>query len=416
MSTTVCSGCGAPLQTEFPDQPGYVPVSALAREQAVCRRCFRITHYGEFSHSVVPPQEYERQLGTIVSHPGTVMYVLDVFDIPASLVSGLERFVQSSRVVLVVNKVDLLPVDVNYLYLTKWIEQTIRHTGVNPADVVFVSAKSDIGIELLMDSVTVPGTDRVYVVGMANVGKSSILNRWLQHAGSGKQPVFTVSKVPGTTLGLSAVDVTQPTGGTVSVVDTPGLIREGGITHFLCPDCLQSVVPSSRLRPRVYQLNPGQTLFFGNAARLDFVAGVRQGVVCYVSNDLVIHRTKLENAQSFQDLHQEDILRVPCAGCRQSLPWGAPTDVATASQTPQSSRQLRSVRSSQTARQSPRQESKVLMVPRSGCDVTLPGLGWIALSGRPFTGKLWLPSSMSPSTRPRLIGSLNRPASKGYRA
>ena len=37
-----CEGCGVLLQTEYPEKPGYVPLTALEREHPICRRCFRI--------------------------------------------------------------------------------------------------------------------------------------------------------------------------------------------------------------------------------------------------------------------------------------------------------------------------------------------------------------------------------------
>ncbi|MFG0935037.1 ribosome biogenesis GTPase YqeH, partial [Staphylococcus sp. 231237_7MaSpsaltlick] len=42
-----CIGCGAPLQSEDPDAPGYVPEHNLFREDVICKRCFRLKNYNE---------------------------------------------------------------------------------------------------------------------------------------------------------------------------------------------------------------------------------------------------------------------------------------------------------------------------------------------------------------------------------
>lgn len=388
MTEQICVGCGAPLQSEFPNQPGYLPRSALERNAPVCRRCFRITHYGEFSRNVVPDAEYDRQVERIREHPGIVLYVLDVFDLSGSLVRNLDRYVQGSRVVLIVNKVDLLPVDINYLHLTDWIRQTVQKSGVDPEDVIFTSASSDIGIDVVVDALAASAADTAYVVGMANVGKSSLLNRLLQHLDEGEVR-FTVSKVPGTTLGMSGFDVTLPQGKTSRLVDTPGLIHGTRLSDVLCESCLVQAVPSTRLRPRIFQLNPEQTLFLGNAARFDFVAGVRQSVVCYVSNDLVVHRTKLERADAFMAEHQDDILQVPCPSCRAALGDFRPRRLA-------------------ASREYQETYPESLKIRPIGADIALPGLGWIALSGQPVVADLWLPKAIRPVIRPRLIGQLNR--------
>ncbi|TIH60269.1 ribosome biogenesis GTPase YqeH, partial [Klebsiella pneumoniae] len=40
--TLKCIGCGAPLQSENKNAPGYVPEHNLFREDVICRRCFRL--------------------------------------------------------------------------------------------------------------------------------------------------------------------------------------------------------------------------------------------------------------------------------------------------------------------------------------------------------------------------------------
>ena len=55
-------------------------------------------------------------------------------------------------------------------------------------------------------------------------------------------------------------------------------------------------MPNKEIKQRVYQLNEGQTLFFGGLARIDYVSGGKRPLVCYFSNNLMIHRTKTEKA------------------------------------------------------------------------------------------------------------------------
>jgi len=41
----VCPGCGAFLQSDDPEAPGFVPEGLKPRQGLVCRRCFRLVHY-----------------------------------------------------------------------------------------------------------------------------------------------------------------------------------------------------------------------------------------------------------------------------------------------------------------------------------------------------------------------------------
>lgn len=386
-----CQGCGTIVQTEHADQPGYLPQSALTRSEIVCQRCYRMTHYGEFSRQVVNPAAYEREITTIEAKPGLVLYVLDVFDLAGSMATGLVRALRGSEVHLIVNKVDLLPAEVDSAQLMQWIRAEVANRGVKASGVHFVSAERGTGVADLLRWLEAKRHDTIYVVGMANVGKSTLLNRLKGLISGGKDASLTVSLVPGTTLGTIKMTWQLRNRRTVSVSDTPGLIRGDRLTDYLCSDCLKVVVPSRQMKPRVFQLRPGQSLWFGNVCRFDFMAGVPQSVVCYVSNDLVIHRTKVERAQEIGEQHPDDLLKVPCPACRAQL---GPLHELALGTGPALKRWDDSV--------------QALEIQDSGADVVLPGLGWMTLSGREMEARIWLPIDLMPTTRPRLIGALNR--------
>lgn len=380
----VCTGCGAPLQSESPDLPGFIPETAAARNEPVCQRCFRIRHYGEFSPIHVSETEYEQEVRRVLADPGHVLYVVDVFDLPGSRIPQMGRWLRGKSVWFIANKIDLLPAEVRPDKLWPWLDSEMAKEGITPERHFAISAETGQGVAELERAIAESPEQRWVVLGMANVGKSTLLNR-LFHLWMGTSPL-TISRQPGTTLGAVAVKVAVE-GATRTVIDTPGLVQGRRIVDLLCPRCLKAVVPRSRLRPRVYQLQPGQTLWLGGVARFDFVDGPWQPFVVYVSNDLVVHRTKLEKATEFGARHADDLLRVPCATCRQRLGDLVMHPLIGG------------------AARAPRSMQGALRLPAGtrGGDVVVAGLGWIAQFGRPFTGRLWLPGGMEVQTRPRLI-------------
>ena len=58
----------------------------------------------------------------------------------------------------------------------------------------------------------------------------------------------------------------------------------------------------------VYQLNEGQTLFFGGLARFDYIRGDRRALFVIFQIDLTIHRTKLEKADELYEKHVGELL------------------------------------------------------------------------------------------------------------
>jgi 30S ribosome assembly GTPase len=313
-----CAGCGIPLQHENRETPGYVPASAMEREPAICQRCFRIKHYNEASSVTVDQDEFLRLLGGIASTDSLVVHIVDLFDFQGSLISGLQRFVGHNPILLVVNKIDLLPRVTNWNRIRNWVQQQARENGLKVVDVVLCSARRGIGFDRVVEAVANLRGDRdVHVVGATNVGKSTLINRLIKDY-SDLERELTVSRYPGTTL--DAVHIPLEDG--KHIVDTPGIVYESRLTELIPRRDLAALLPDKPLKPLTYQLNEKQTLFFGALARFDFLEGDKQSFTAYLSSGIPVHRTKLERADELYAEHKGKMLAPPDEeGLAELPPW-----------------------------------------------------------------------------------------------
>lgn len=345
-----CAGCGVRLQTESPDKPGYVPSSALDRSPVICRRCFRIRHYNDAASAAVDQDEFLRLLSGIAETNSLVVHIVDLFDFEGSVISGLQRFVGRNPVLLVVNKIDLLPKSTNWNRLRNWVQRQAKRLGLRPADVVLCSAAKRAGMDRVVDTIQALRGDRdVYVVGATNVGKSTLINRLIRDY-SDLDKELTVSRYPGTTL--DAIRIPLDDGR--SIIDTPGIVYPYRLTEAVPPGVLRQLLPERPLKPAVYQLNDRQTLFFGALARFDFVQGQPQSFTIYMSPSLRIHRTKLERADELLAEHRGGLLSPPSVEeLDEVAPWTRHT---------------------------------LRIAPGERTDISISGLGWIRVNGE--TGAL----------------------------
>lgn len=303
-----CSGCGIRLQTEDTGKPGYVPAKALERDPVICQRCFRIKNYNE-SSSVTPDQdEFLRLLGQIGMKDALVIHIVDLFDFQGSVIGGLQRFVGANPVLLAVNKTDLLPKVTNWNKIRNWVQKEAKELGLKVIDVVLCSAKQNQGFDRLLEAIEDQRGNRdVYVVGATNVGKSTLINR-LIHDYSDLDQELTTSRYPGTTLDM----INIPLDDGHYIVDTPGIMYPSRFTENVGAQDLGVLLPDKPLKPAVYQLNEGQTLFFGSFARFDFIQGTgHQSFTCFMSGGIPIHRTKLERADELFATHAGELLSPP---------------------------------------------------------------------------------------------------------
>lgn len=304
-----CIGCGAILQTENTDSMGYVPLSVLEKGiksgELYCQRCFRLRHYNEIADIELSDDDFLRLLNEIGQKDALIVNVVDIFDFNGSLIPSLHRFIGDNDLLLVANKRDILPHSLKIGRLMSWLKEQAAMNGIHPIDVRVISAKNQEDVRDLVVCIDELRQGReVYVIGVTNVGKSTLINAIIKLV-AGNSDVITTSRFPGTTLDKIEI----PLDDNSMLVDTPGIIHRGQMAHYLKAADLKLVSPKKEIKPKTYQLNCGQTLFLGGLARFDFIKGDKQGFVAYFDNELEIHRTKLEGANEFYEKHVGGLLK-----------------------------------------------------------------------------------------------------------
>lgn len=311
-----CIGCGVKIQTEDREAIGYAPTSALEKEDIICQRCFRLKHYNEVQDVNLTDDDFLKILNEIGKSDALIVKIVDIFDFNGSWLPGLHRFVGNNKILLVGNKVDLLPKSVKPNKLINWMKQEAKELGLRPEEVFLVSAEKGQFINEVAAAIDEyrEGKD-VYVVGCTNVGKSTFINRILKEV-TGEGDVITTSHFPGTTLDIIEIPLSDGK----ALVDTPGIINHHQMAHYVDKRDLKVITPKKEIKPKVYQLNEGQTLFFGGLARFDYITGGRRSFVCHFSNELTIHRTKLEKADDLYRNHAGELLTPPRMEDMESFP------------------------------------------------------------------------------------------------
>lgn len=311
MEELLCIGCGATIQTRDKDKLGYTPQSALDKGletgEVYCQRCFRLRHYNEITDVHISDDEFLKLLHEVGDSDALVVNVVDIFDFNGSVIPGLPRFVSGNDVLLVGNKKDILPKSVKASKVTHWLMERAHEEGMRPVDAILTSAQNRQSIKEVIEKIEEYRKGRdVYVVGVTNVGKSTLINAII-HEITGDKDIITTSRFPGTTL--DKIEIPLDDGS--YIYDTPGIIHRHQMAHYLSAKNLKYVSPKKEIKPKTYQLNPEQTLFLGGLGRFDFVSGDKQGFTAFFDNELKLHRTKLVGATAFYDKHVGTLLTPP---------------------------------------------------------------------------------------------------------
>ena len=247
-----CYGCGTPLQTIDPDALGYVDADALAvkaarrqRGMLTCARCRALAHGALVPGVAEPwskqetesvqaggregrdgatspprrlatPTELRSQLLGLANRSILVVMVVDLLDVPGSILARVRDLVGRNPVFLIGTRSDLLPPDAaSAPLLADWLVAAAARRKLTVAGAAIVSSRSGEGVPHAAAALRRARAGRdVVVVGAANVGKSAFVRAFMQDMASFDSPQFdaaaaavakrlpVASAVPGTTLGV----------------------------------------------------------------------------------------------------------------------------------------------------------------------------------------------------------------------
>lgn len=414
-----CPGCGAMLQTSDENNNGFIHPKAIntyieqekmfrdvsnimknkkastvitkpqlkilekyhkKQHSLTCQRCHNLSHY-KIIHDV-EIEDYTNKLKTLKTKDVLVLYIVDVFDLENSFIENLRELIGDKDIILVVNKIDLLPTNTNETQLEvrirKVIKSHLKLSGDSFAppvkDIVLLSAWSKWNFKKLGDTIEKHRHYRdVYIVGKTNVGKSTLTNSLVKYFGGSiveqtdsetqiERPFakVTESEFPGTTLNTVSLFIGSNKNGLKQrLLDTPGLKNDNLLINYLSPKEWKFVYPRKRIVPRYVIAEPGQSLFIGGLIRIDFVSNEvyreefkKITFVVYTSNLMPIHLTKTNKAETLIEKHLGKFLSPPSED-NTKLKMDVSSVFKFTSDT--------------------RKENAI--------DITLPGFGWISVNG-----------------------------------
>lgn len=354
----------------------------------VCHRCHALENLGvNGRRKVWSAPDFTEQLKALKEKKCVVVLVVDVTDFPGSMVYDLPGLVSmNNSVIIAVNKMDCIRTRsfkysgrdkavaaclVSESYVRRWVRDIATQFGLprhQIKGVVPLSAKRGWGIESLISSIEDAANLNLrrpskplptYFVGVANVGKSSVINA-IAHALYVPQPphpqskkiyytklnkegkenvlwrwytppnvnqaemldipsrrdkkaskLLTVSSLPGTTVAVNAVSLSltpgkrrgggpnaETTEGTSYFYDTPGLLPHWHQQSPLTLLQMRRTLIRKHRNPQCFILLPGHTLFLGGLAAVDIVRGPSRGLLFMVYTSQKVRNAIVNTADS----------------------------------------------------------------------------------------------------------------------
>lgn len=299
-----CKGCGLILQSKDPKLEGYVPSEKLNSNDVICKRCFRLKHYGENLEKEEDNEIYKMELEKALKKADIVLPIFDIIDFESSFTTEIIDLLEDKTVLAIINKIDLLPKYIHIAEVSKWVNYYFTENNIFPEDFAYISAQKKYGINGIFRKIQYIAKNilnkkmdtvlNIAVIGVSNVGKSRLINLLLENE------ILTVSKFSGTTKKISE-NMKKTKEFKLNIIDTPGLIPEGRLSDLLNSNLSYKLVPSGEISRKTYRLKENQVFMFSNLAYfkvLEIPKNKSTAIVsAYASKEVKYHLTNEEKAK-----------------------------------------------------------------------------------------------------------------------
>jgi len=295
-----CRGCGIELQNEYPDKPGYV--DDLNRDY--CQRCFRLTHYGDTKYLKTNFVTNEKIFDIYSKYKNELFFVIiDVLDALTLKQDDLLETFKNYNIVLVINKTDLLPANINYAKIEQIFSKILFDLNAKYPNIkgCILSNKFENKFnENFFNMLNEFNVQKIVFAGRANAGKSTLINKLIC------SNTITTSLYPGTTLEDIEIDFRG-----FIFVDTPGLVDKNNYSTYLNAEKYKLAKIDKTIKPQVFQFYEPQSYLYEGLLRVDIKPFKNGSITFYINNNNEIHRTKHDNADNYYEKHYNEFkLRV----------------------------------------------------------------------------------------------------------
>lgn len=288
MNKKYCIGCGVELQCDDAFDDGYVNPK-MYDTTVMCRRCFRLKHYGEYKVTNKSNAYYRNIIKSIFLQDELVVHVVDIFAM------GSMDYIYSklySKAILVISKIDILPKSINEDRLIEYFKKKYPKY----VDVIAISSDKNYHLdELLMLIMKNKCSKEVYILGNSNSGKSTFINKMIKNY-TDKNNFIVTSCMPSTTLNVISIKINED----LTLLDTPGIINDGDIVMHLDEDIVKEINIKHEIKPRIYQTKDNTSLVLNKIGRIDVLNDSNLSI--YISNNIDIDQANFNTNNKYRDL------------------------------------------------------------------------------------------------------------------
>lgn len=294
-----CYNCGAELQCDDPNKKGYVKKETLdnaTQNFLFCDKCFEMERFKDTTNEPEVEPEFLAMLKDAKKNNALIVYLVNLFSFEAAFSHQINEIINGMNILVVGNKYDLLPKDVNPDDMKEYVAHRFRAAGldINGKNVVLANAFNDeTAREVMLNIYELKNGKSVYIIGSHLSGKSTLVSSILRVFNNLSRGTIVTEPYPNTSISVLKI----PLNASSAIYDTPGFSFSNSVLHNVDKTTFNSIYNIKPVKERVATLAKTQCLFIGGLAFVELLNGQKTTFSCYFNEKIILRRTHLSRIE-----------------------------------------------------------------------------------------------------------------------
>ncbi|MCR5079188.1 MAG: hypothetical protein K6B65_04670 [Bacilli bacterium] len=284
-----CFSCGAMLQCEDPNAEGYInpeifnnfgPESLL-----LCEHCYSEARYNQTPRASSVSEDMLAMVRDAKAKDGLIVYVVDLFSFEASFPPELVELLTGMRMIVLANKLDLLPEKIDKETLREYVAHRFRvaKLSVTHNDVYLVHLDAQADVAEIAEEVQSrrQGKD-VFLIGSSRAGKTAFRDAFLRCFSNISHHPIVTSNYGETDLPVMHIPLDDHS----TLYDSPGIELNNDVRGVVAPSLRRKIVPNKAVKARKIIMTKGMVVAIEGIAAFYLKEGKRTPIYLYCKEEL----------------------------------------------------------------------------------------------------------------------------------
>ena len=294
-----CSHCGAVLQSTDKNKKGYISIdfeSYPLESILYCDTCIEHMRINADNVSQNVSKDVLYILRDAIATDALIVYVIDLFLFNGSLKKELIHKIKRNDVLVIGSKRDLLPEKADDEQIKQFIKDAFVEAGVEPVDIVLVSASKNYQTDLLKETIAKCRKKHdVYMIGSTLSGKSTLIDKILMNYENKTRKQIHSEIYPNTNSKVMHI----PLDNSSSLYELPGLELDDTVIGLVEKNLWKYIIPKKEIKPRKFRLSEGESIVVGGLGAISMQEGKTTDTTAWFAETVEIKKMSSKSTELF---------------------------------------------------------------------------------------------------------------------